>query len=763
MPLSHHHRSTLRVGSVYIAGGWLAYEIIDEVALRAGMPEWVSVGALALLIVGLPVVLLTAWVQARSARRAPALETDGRDLDPTLHPEFAVPAQPRDRLAAVLTWRRSLLTGAAMFVLLGLGATGFMTARTLGYGSLGTLFAQGVLSADDPILMADFTSERDPALGRTVAEALRIDLVQSSVIRVADARLVDDALRRMQRDPVDGMPGDVALALAQREGLKAVIRGDVSVLGMGYQLTTELVSADGTVLDAFRVTARDSTQLIDAVDRMSNRMRARIGESLRTIRTSEPLSRVSTASIPALRKYSEAQQLSLRTGDMLRAAELYEQAAAIDSTFGMAWLGLAISLSNAGVRMDDMVAALNRAWSLRDRLPEVERWRAVASYETWITGDHRAAADAYRRLLAVAPDNSAARNNLALTLRRLRRHAEAEQVLLQGAPERRTAVEWLNLVAAQFDQGKQAEAEASFAQMQQLRGAHLNVIAVAFGLATNAGDLDRADRLVTDALARLPDNVSAQFIGTRNRAGIAALEGRVTDALRLVHGTSEVAGRIGLQDVQFNLALMGAAGVAYVLDDGARAVQMLDDALARYDRSAFPPRARGHMNIASIYSVAGDTRRARAELDDYEALLPAAERSAARDGLAWARAAIDLREGRPAQALPTLRRLADEGDCSICPLPELGRTYEMLGQQDSAIAVYRRYLETPMLTRFDVDVMWKPVVLFQLGSLYEAAGDADQAILYYAQFADLWKRADPALQPRVDAARRRIAALRSPG
>jgi hypothetical protein len=49
-----------------------------------------------------------------------------------------------------------------------------------------------------------------------------------------------------------------------------------------------------------------------------------------------------------------------------------------------------------------------------------------------------------------------------------------------------------------------------------------------------------------------------------------------------------------------------------------------------------------------------------------------------------------------------------------------------------------------------VDAFWLAKTLFRLGELYEHANDARAATEYYGRFVDLWKQADPELQPRVD-------------
>jgi tetratricopeptide (TPR) repeat protein len=89
----------------------------------------------------------------------------------------------------------------------------------------------------------------------------------------------------------------------------------------------------------------------------------------------------------------------------------------------------------------------------------------------------------------------------------------------------------------------------------------------------------------------------------------------------------------------------------------------------------------------------------------------------------------------------------------------LGRAYDLSANPDSAIAVYARYLDTPFLDRVETDGLFLPGVHKRLGELYEAKGQRDKALEQYRLFIDLWKDADPALQPKVTDARQRVAAL----
>jgi len=47
----------------------------------------------------------------------------------------------------------------------------------------------------------------------------------------------------------------------------------------------------------------------------------------------------------------------------------------------------------------------------------------------------------------------------------------------------------------------------------------------------------------------------------------------------------------------------------------------------------------------------------------------------------------------------------------------------------------------------------------RLGELYETRGDRAEARKYYGRFVDLWKDADPELQPVVREVRARLARL----
>ena len=61
-----------------------------------------------------------------------------------------------------------------------------------------------------------------------------------------------------------------------------------------------------------------------------------------------------------------------------------------------------------------------------------------------------------------------------------------------------------------------------------------------------------------------------------------------------------------------------------------------------------------------------------------------------------------------------------------------------------------------------MDPVRLPAIRERLGQLYEGMGDTAKAIENYRAFIELWKNADPELQPRVADAKRRLARLTQP-
>lgn len=765
-----HRRSVWQVLGIYLVGSWFAYQVVLGLHDGLGLPGWVPAMAVVLFVIGLPIVLATAIVEEGPPLRRPAppdapTPTPVPGVGPAPDPGAgAAPAPdpgapPGSGPLGFLTWRRSLTAGVIAFALLGLGATGFMAMRSLGIGPPGTLMARGVLDERDLVVLADFTaSERDAALAGAVAEALRIDLIQSQVIRVVEPGPVRAALGRMQHPAGAPLTEEVARQVAVREGHKAVIAGEVSSMGSGWMLSARLVAAeDGATLAAFREPARDSAAIIDAVDRLSRQMRERVGESLRSIRASPRLHQVSTHSLPALRRYSEAERMVLETGDNLAVVELLEDAVRMDSTFAMGWRRLATVLSNLGLRDGDRIQALERAYALRDRLPELERHHAIAAHRAWVLEDPDGAIAAYRQVLTLDPDDPIALNNLPLELAQVRQFEEAERILSRAVDVDASHSSWINLVAVRVALGRLDEARATYDRALERFPDNASILRIAPNLTVVEGRWDRVDSVARWRQDRFPDNAFLQATARMDRMEAAAVHGRLREFAALRAEVDEIAARFDFVPQLLAMALWHAGAVAFVRGDAEEALRLVDDALARYPLDAIDPLDRPYLTLVRLYAAAGRTDRAGAMIEAHEAAAPPDRRP--EPELERARGYVQLRAGDPHAALETLRRGTRTGLCTLCGLDDLGAAYEMVGQPDSARAAYERYLTEPFLGRKTAEALRRPAVLVRAAELHEEAGDMELARRRYAEFIRLWEHADPELQPRVDAVRRRLGAV----
>src|SRR5690606_20194146 len=348
--------------------------------IAIGLPNWVLPGAVGVMLLGAPVLLLTAFVQRPVEYPSGALPSSS---GPAASRPAGTLATAALRARPHLSWRRAWLGGAIALGAFTTVVAAYMIMRAVGIGPVGTLHARGEFGERETLIVADFRGPADDAeLGATVAEALRTDLGQSSMLTVLPRSELQELLSLMKRPDEKVIHFDLARELATREGYKAVLDGQVIKLGQGYVLSARLVSATtGEELATFRREARSEEAPLPELSRLSRSIRERTGESLRTIRATRALERVTTSSMPALRKYVEGYCVYIDEGNPGRAVELLEEAVALDTAFAMAWRALAIAMASAGgVPLERRFEVVSTAYRHRDRLTLQERLMTEGVY-----------------------------------------------------------------------------------------------------------------------------------------------------------------------------------------------------------------------------------------------------------------------------------------------------------------------------------------------------------------------------------------------
>jgi eukaryotic-like serine/threonine-protein kinase len=495
------------------------------------------------------------------------------------------------------------------------------------------------------------------------------------------------------------------------------------------------------------------------VDGLSKKMRERIGESLRTIRRSEALAQVTTASLPALRKYTQAVHALEVDSDADRGIALLEEAIRIDSAFAMAWRKLGVTLGNRFESQERRLDAVMRAWNHRDRLTERERYMTEGTYYTMM-GDTRAAIRTYESLLAESPDDYQALNNLALAYGRLHDFVRAEEVMRRAVDaDSNSSMQYSNLAEFQVLLGNYDEAESTLKTgIRRLSAAYF--AGVLADLALARGDYDRADSLIRAELDERKTDLRFQAAQHALLARTAALRGRLAESERQSVEVDRLKVELKRPSRVIGESLDRALVDVRIARDTARARRRIDAVLARGLMNELPALERPYLGLAIALAATGQASPARLQLEEYERLVD--QRLQDKDYVVAVRAAIAITENRPLDAI-TESGSSDGGSCQACAALDLAVAYDAAAQPDSAIAAYERYLAVHDMYRIYTDFTDLGPALERLGELYEAKGDMRSAARLYAEFLELWSNADPVLQPRVADIRRRLTRITAEG
>lgn len=272
------------------------------------------------------------------------------------------------------------------------------------------------------------------------------------------------------------------------------------------------------------------------------------------------------------------------------------------------------------------------------------------------------------------------------------------------------------------------------------------------------GEMDAYER-AADSIRALPDPSGRRF-WTAIKQNLALTRGRLREAGRLREELAVLEGSPTGQrsddrplEIEINLI---------VHQDTARALTLLEE------NPVGAPTWRGNprqlLDIAAWFARASQPGRARQYLARYERLADTAMRRTSIALYHSALAEVALAEHRYADAIAEFHLGDQYADGPRSPIwyqinGRLGRVFDAAGRADDAIANYERWARALGGFRPTNPQLELAKVLERLGELYAQRGNRVKAGEYYSRFIELWKNADPELQPRVTAARKALASL----
>jgi DNA-binding winged helix-turn-helix (wHTH) protein len=245
-----------------------------------------------------------------------------------------------------------------------------------------------VLSDKDTVVLADFAnSTGDSVFDGTLRQGMAVQLEQSPFLSLISDQRIRHTLRLMGRPAEAQLTPDLAREVCERTGSAAVLEGSIASLGSQYVLGLRAKNCrTGDVLDEEQAQAVKKEDVLNALSQIASKFRTRVGESMSTIeRHGTPLAEATTESLEALEAYSAAWKVHNSRGGAA-ALPLFRRATEIDPNFAMAHASLGRMYADID-ELDLSAESTSRAWQLRDRTSDREKFFITASYEALVTGN----------------------------------------------------------------------------------------------------------------------------------------------------------------------------------------------------------------------------------------------------------------------------------------------------------------------------------------------------------------------------------------
>lgn len=639
-----------------------------------------------------------------------------------------------------------------------------------------------------------------------------VDLLSAKLDGAPGLRSVDPraVLAFSQRDGHAGAEVDHNRKVAERFGASYYVAGDLVEFAGRIQLSAALYDRRRDARPIASASVEGEHQAVaDLVDQLAAQLLAARGGGRDTALIR--MAGVTTRSLPALKAYLKGSSL-FRAGREAEALEAFREAVTWDTSFALAYYGESVVApwvsSGGGITPAGAAAEAARH---ADRLSPLGR-ELLRAYQTYRFGNVDSAEAAYRFIVAGHPDNVEGWFMLGETLfhqnpSRGRPFTEArpafERVLALDSTDAHTMVHLARIAASE---GKVAELDSLTRRFMTLhpkaeRALEMRVLR-AFALSDTVEQhgvvtaLDKTGDIELDAALQAIVVYDQQPGAWRALATAYAQPARSSYWLASAHLTlGQVAPAMGI----WREATPEPAAVAATYPEWplvARALlsttpgipfprpwlRALGDSVERLGvhlpvRTAqlggltdfqyvadMQPQLRAYLR-GVLSARLGDTAAARRYVAELERLSrtsgdngPAQLAHAVRAEVLWleegARAALaEVSRFRLESHAATIRRFWAGGHARFLKAELL----HQLGRDEEALPLYASF------PRESWDLPYLAPSHRRQAEIYERRGKRDEAIMHYARFVDLWKNAEPELQPLVTRARQALEQLRAPG
>jgi tetratricopeptide (TPR) repeat protein len=204
-----------------------------------------------------------------------------------------------------------------------------------------------------------------------------------------------------------------------------MIVGSIASLGSHYIVTLEAINAhEGDSIAREQGEADSKEQVLKALGTAASQLREKLGESLTSIQKFDaPIEQATTSSLEALKAFSQGTELR-NQGKQVESTPFYKRAIELDPNFALAYARLAVNYTNL-MQPEAAAQCAQKAYDLRDRVSERERFYIAEKYTSYVTGDREESIRVLQAWVQSYPNDWIARNNLGIDYSFMGRHDEA--------------------------------------------------------------------------------------------------------------------------------------------------------------------------------------------------------------------------------------------------------------------------------------------------------------------------------------------------
>ena len=351
------------------------------------------------------------------------------------------------------------------------------------------------LTEKDTIVLADFDNKTgDPVFDDALKQALAVQLGQSPFLNILSDRKVGETLRLMGRASNDRITRDVAGELCVRTGSKAILLGSISNLGGQYVVGIDAIGcSSGDTLAKEQEEAATKQEVLKALGTAAASLRGKLGESLASIQKFDVPVEATTTSLEALKAFSMGITTHRTKGDAA-SIPFMKRALELDPNFAVAYANLGLEYGNLG-QASLSAENIKKAYALRDRVSEHEKYRIAALYYSNVTGELEQAIQVYELWAKSYPQDLVPPGNLGNIYGELGQYEKAvaeTQEALRLEPNE--VVGYVNLASGYLALNRPDDAKKAIEQARERKldaeELHWTIYQLAF-LKSDAAEMER--------------------------------------------------------------------------------------------------------------------------------------------------------------------------------------------------------------------------------------------------------------------------------